>query len=650
MPRIPATLLVLAASVFLVTACAAPQTSPSPAVSRSPSAASPSAAAPGSPSATEGASPAATAAETTSPSGAASPDASASPAGTASPIAEPQMLDPELLVETSVAGLDQPTAIAFLGPDDYLVTEKATGMVHRVQAGQLSAEPVLDLAVNFFDERGLLGIELHPEFPDTNFVYLYWTARDDSAAPDSLLGEDTDVATEVPELGNRVDRFTWDGTALTWESEIVALRSNTLETDTSGRIRGNHDAGPMEFGPDGKLYVQNGDQNLRGQLQNIQAGAAPDDANLAGVILRLNDDGSIPDDNPFFAAAAEMGDEVGENIQMVWAYGIRNSFGLRFHPVTGDLWQTENGDDSWDEINIFPAGANSGWIQVMGPPERFDEYRQIETESTDGLDNPDFPPDQLGATVDDAMSAMFELEGSAYSAPVFSWRYPPAVTAIEFVPDDVLGASSANSAFLGTVLTDSLIRYPLTDDSTGFALEEGLADNVDDNTAKGDIGESEPYVVGTGFGVVTDIGLGPDGLLYVVSLSNGSVYAISFSEGATPASPPASPAESAAPSGSPAGSPSGAVELTIGTDTGNDLQFVPDTAEVPTGAEVALTFENVSQAPHNLTFGPPINAMTSTIVSPGASETIEFTAPEPGDYEFVCTLHPGMDGTLTVTN
>lgn len=108
----------------------------------------------------------------------------------------------------------------------------------------------------------------------------------------------------------------------------------------------------------------------------------------------------------------------------------------------------------------------------------------------------------------------------------------------------------------------------------------------------------------------------------------------------------------ASPSGSPAASQppaSGSAEVTIGTDEGQELLFVPETAEAPAGSQVTLTFQNVSQAPHNLTFSDPITAATQTIVAPGASETLEFTAPEAGDYAFVCTIHPGMDGVLTVT-
>jgi len=124
--------------------------------------------------------------------------------------------------------------------------------------------------------------------------------------------------------------------------------------------------------------------------------------------------------------------------------------------------------------------------------------------------------------------------------------------------------------------------------------------------------------------------------------------------GQLPASPApsgsAAPSASVAPSGSPDASPSGSVsEVLIQTDTGVANEFVPAAAEVATGAQVSLTFENVATVPHNLTFGPPIDQATSTVVPPAASEALSFTAPEPGDYQFVCTLHPGMEGTLTVT-
>jgi len=493
-----------------------------------------------------------------SPSGA-EPSLGSAPVapGTSAPQAGgPFMTDDSLRVEVAARGLIEPTAVAFLAADDFFVTEKSTGEVHRVAAGEVG-EPVVDLAVNFFDERGLLGIALHPEFAENGYVYLYWTASGEGNGDEGLLGTDTDDEFTLPDLGNRVDRFAWDGEALTWDMNIVELRSNTLDTDTSGRIRGNHDAGPIVFGQDGTLFIVNGDQNLRGQYQNITDGPAPDDLNFAGAVLRLNDDGSIPEDNPFYDVGAEIG-EGGENIQMTWAYGVRNSFGLAIHPDTGDLWETENGDDSWDEINIFRS-------------ERFDEYRQIELDSEDGIDNPEYPPESLAGTADEARSQMFELEGSTFVEPVFSWRYPPAVTSIAFVTDEALGGSFANTAWLGTVLTDSLLRYPLLDDGSGFDFgdDQGLADRVDDNEQKGDLGESAAYVVGSGFGIVTHIMRSPDDLLYVASISNGEVYRIG-------------PADQ---SGADEGD---VVEVTVGTDPGAELLFDPTEVTVPSGATVRL--------------------------------------------------------------
>ncbi len=580
------------------------------------------------------------------PSGSAAPSASAS----AAPAEGPTMTDEALGVEQVVGGLTEPTGMAFLAPDDFFVIEKSTGEVHRVVGGE-AGEPVLDLAVNFFDERGLLGIAVHPQFAENGYVYLYWTASGQGEGDEGRLGPDTDAERELPDLGNRVDRFVWDGTALTWDRNIVAMRSNTLETDTSGRVRGNHDAGPLTFGADGTLYIVNGDQNLRGQLQNLPEGPPPDDANFTGVVLRLNDDGSVPEDNPFVAAGTALGGEAGENVSMIWAYGVRNTFGLAVHPETGALWQTENGDDSWDEINVFPAGSNSGWIQLIGPPERFGEYKELEVASEDGLDNPDFPPDQLAGSAEEAQAAMFPLEGGTYVPPVFSWKYPVAVTSIGFTTGDALGESSANTAWLGTVLTDSLYRYPLAADGSGFDFgdDQGLADKVDDNTEKGDVGESEAYVAGTGFGIVTHILPGPDELLYVVSLSAGSVYRIGPADQVGAGGPGASPEPSASASaGASPGGGDAEAAITIGTDPGSALLFDPETATAAADSAVTLTFQNESTVPHNLTFQDPINVATSTIVSPGAAETLEFTAPAPGDYPFVCTLHPGMDGVLTV--
>ena len=281
----------------------------------------------------------------------------------------PTMTDEALGVEVAASGFEQPTGMAFIGEDEYFVIEKGTGEVHRVVDGD-PGDPVLDLAVNFFDERGLLGIAVHPDFDANGYVYLYWTWSGEGEGEQSLLGPDTEEEFAVPELGNRVDRFVWDGEQLAWDLNIIEMRSNTLETDTSDRIRGNHDGGQMVFGNDGTLFFVNGDQNLRGELQNIEGQGGLDDANWTGVVVRVNDDGSVPEDNPFVEAASALDGPAAENLARTWAYGVRNSFGLAVHPETGALWQTENGDDSFDEVNILRAGptraGGSSWVRRAG--------------------------------------------------------------------------------------------------------------------------------------------------------------------------------------------------------------------------------------------------------------------------------------------
>ena len=164
------------------------------------------------------------------------------------------MVDTRLGVRTVASGLVTPTSIAFVGANDILAIEKNTGRVQRIVNG-VQQGTVLDLAVNFGSERGLLGIALHPGFPANPGVYLYWT--------ESTTGADTNVLSQTPLLGNRVDRYVWNGSTLTFDRNLVRIRA--IQQDAGQPERGNHDGGPIAFGTDGKLYVIVGDVGRRGQ-------------------------------------------------------------------------------------------------------------------------------------------------------------------------------------------------------------------------------------------------------------------------------------------------------------------------------------------------------------------------------------------------
>jgi len=461
----------------------------------------------------------------------------------------PSLLAPNLTLRTVVDGLALPTSIAFLGPHDILVLEKNSGQVKRVVNGVVQAT-VLDLAVNFGSERGLLGIALHPDFPSNRGVYLFWT--------ESSTGVDTAVLSQTPLLGNRVDRFVWNGSSLVFDRNLIRLRAIqqdfTTVTTPFGTFtqpeRGNHDGGVIAFGPDRKLYVLFGDVGRRGQLQNLRdgpfgpgmpddqfGGPQPDNAHLSGVVLRLNDDGSIPADNPLFGAGAAIGGEVGANVKRVFTYGLRNSFGMAFDPASGVLWTQENGEDAFDELNRVEPGQNSGWVQIAGPASRVAEYKAIETTS---LHHEEFPnlqqfrwgPERIADTPAEAMARLFVLPGSHYSDPEFSWKHVLAPAAIGFVGGRGLGPQYENDLFVGFSVPEPLggplFHFNLTGNRRKIAVDDPrLEDRVADNVDFHDLTESESLLIGRDFGIVTDIETAPSGELLVVSLDRGAIYQIS---------------------------------------------------------------------------------------------------------------------------
>jgi aldose sugar dehydrogenase len=346
------------------------------------------------------------------------------------------------------------------------------GTVRLISNGIIQDPPVLQVPVDSKNERGMLGIAISrgdgndtssPASGQPATVFLYYTEE----------GEE--------EVRNRVFKYQWNGQSLVNPELLLDLPAGPGT---------NHQGGKMVLGPDGYLYVVIGELQREGQLQNIENGPPPDDS---GVIFRINpEDGSAAPDNPFQDDATNR----------YFAYGIRNSFGLAFDPVTGVLWDTENGEDSYDEINIVDPGFNSGWKAIMGPISR----AGVSEES------------------------LVQLPGSKYYDPVFSWIESLGVTDIEFLNSQNLGQKYANNIFVGDITQGNLYFFEVNQDRNGLQLntqsQSGLSDLVADTDE-----ESSSVTLGSGFVGITDIETGPDGLLYVLThdreTGEGNLYKIS---------------------------------------------------------------------------------------------------------------------------
>ncbi len=347
--------------------------------------------------------------------------------------AEPAMNDTGFVIQNYITGICcSPTTMAFEG-NDILILSKVSGQVHLFRNGVLQDKPVLQENVTSAGEQGMLGIATVG-----TKVYLYFTES-------SKMGG--------PPLGKRVYSYNWNGEQLV---------NKTLVKDLP-QTRVYHNGGAMVTDKNGSVYLVVGDAGSFGKLQNKPTGE-PDDTS---VIFRIAPPG------PYYAI------------------GIRNSFGLTVDPVTGKLWDTENGPDYGDEINIVPPGFNSGWAAIMGPANKT-QLAQL----------PGYP-------------------GYTYHDPQFTWQKPVAPTGIAFSPPQGFGKYK-DSVFVGDCNNGNVYRFQLNQNRDGFVFNSPQLEDKQVN-----IGDSMSEIVfATGFGCISDVVTGPDGLLYVTSLTDGTVYRI----------------------------------------------------------------------------------------------------------------------------
>lgn len=383
----------------------------------------------------------------------------------------PMLHDDTLAVELVAEGLDSPTSMRFLDNGTLLVLQKNNGQVKVVLDGKLMEEPALQVNVATGSEQGLLGIAIGNGENDTTSVFLYLTEN---------YGDKT---------RNLVYKYIYD------EKEKT-LENKTLVLDLPGEPGPFHNGGKIDIGPhDGYLYAVIGDVSSGGgMLDNQILGRPPDDKS---VILRVDrDTGASVQDNPFYNNYT--GDM--EKLQRYYAYGIRNSFGMDFDPVTDKLWITENGDDVYDEINIVDPGFNSGWHKIMGP---------------------------IGRTNMTFENDLNMFDGAKYEDPIFSWYTPVGVTDIEFLNSTKLGDKYDDNLFVGDINNGNLYFFEVNGDRTGLTFHDPrLLDLVADPVKEGEDSELSSLILGVGFGRITDIETGPDGLLYILTYEDGKIYRI----------------------------------------------------------------------------------------------------------------------------
>jgi aldose sugar dehydrogenase len=405
----------------------------------------------------------------------------------------PTLIDPNLKAEVVFKGLEVPTSMAFLGPNDILVLEKNKGTVDRIVDGQMIKQPLLHVKVATEVEHGMLGIAVAgvnkggsvattsnaekskdntKDEPGSASVFLYYTQGNRN------------------EEQNKLYRYELANNQLTNPKLLLTLPA--VSPDLSGE-NNNHNGGKLVIGPDNNIYTVIGDVGGReGQAQNVNDGDALDGTS---GILRITQDGASVGNGIFGS---------DEPASLYYAYGIRNSFGMDFDPVTHKLWDTENGPTFGDEVNLVNPGFNSGWSQVIGIWKA-----GANPGSVIGTDN-NSPPKNL---------VSFGGKG-VYRTPEFTWLPTIGPTALKFLDSARLGSQYQNDMFVGDVNTGNLYYFKLNQNRDGLVLNGAVADKVANS-----LDELNSVIFGKGFGTITDLQVGPDGYLYVLTVG-GTIYRI----------------------------------------------------------------------------------------------------------------------------
>ncbi len=410
----------------------------------------------------------------------------------------PTISDPDLKAEVVFKGLKYPTSMTFLGPNDILVTEKDAGTVQRILNGTKLQQPLLNVSVATSAHRGMLGIAADPlvsaassfsnlknsnSSSNKNYVFLYYSQAQSHTGDDITEGKQP--------LGNLLYRYELINNKLIHPKLLLNLPAIPGAIGNGGKI---------VIGPDKNVYLTIGDVGINGHVtkaQNIQNGSEPDGTS---GILRVNQDGQ-----PILPGI------LGNNypLNLYYSYGMWNSFGLAFDPLTEILWDTQIGLPFGDEINRVDPGFNSGYNKIEGI--WMEGYNIGQTEKHIA---PLYPNNLID----------FDKKGK-YHPPQFTWFHKIVPTGITFLNSNKLGDLYKNNMFVADAKGGNIYHFKLDAQRTGIMLPIGpLADGVANSSDS-----LTPIIFGNGFGAITDLKTNPfDGNLYVLTFdeTQGTVFKI----------------------------------------------------------------------------------------------------------------------------
>jgi plastocyanin len=376
-------------------------------------------------------------------------------------------------------------------------------------------------------------------------------------------------------------------------------------------------------GPDNNVYLTIGDiKHYRTEAQNWINGSLPDGSS---GILRFTANGDAVD-------GGLLGDT--HPLDKYYAYGVRNPFGLNYDPFTGNIWMTDNGPATNDELNIVGPGFNGGWRKIMGLSSLREGFNLTQLEFFNGT--------------------------GKYYDPIFSWRETLGVTDLIFIPsDNKLGKEYEGNLLVADNNNGYLYRFLLNQSRTGLLLNGSLSDGV----ASTNIENLEAVFAKINGGAVTDLEIGPDGLVYFISLGGGKIMRLEPID-ANVTLPLIEANRTDTASVGINRTATNATNITVtrdATTTGittrvsivPDSSTMTDTAYQPNPVQInvgdTVTWINDDSQPHTVTSGEeatPDGRFDSSTMTSDATFSHTFT--EAGEYQYFCTLHPNMVGTVNV--